>query len=122
MQSRVMKPAGAETAPVGDDSITRAVAAVPFAGSKPAVVAVPQLAIVTYASFCAEMAVWPEHAEKIRQTYGVVSPVVHEALDAYWRERAARNPEVHRELWGRYEQYERYLRELRAHGQKRWGP
>jgi hypothetical protein len=110
----VMTPVGRGTTPAGDDSIERAVAAVRSAASKPAAVPVPALSLAHYASLCAEMAVWPEYPDEVRRRYQVSSRAVHEALDAEWRERAARDPGVGAELARRYGEYVRWLRERRA--------
>src|SRR5262249_43381359 len=78
-----------KTAPLDDDSIARALAAVlPFP------VALPQLTVRQYASLCVELSMWPGRAEEIRTRSGVRGDTARAALDALWgRERAAR-PEV----------------------------
>jgi hypothetical protein len=106
----VMK-VGTGTTP--DDSIERAVAAVRSKRSKPVVVAVPALSLAHYAWLCAEMAAWPGQGEQIRQRYQVRTQAEHEALDAHWRERAARDPAVRDELTRRYQAHWAWLQERR---------
>jgi hypothetical protein len=101
---------GTGTTPAGDDSIARAVAAVHSRRPKPAVVIVPALSLAHYAALCAEMAVWPERAEEVRRRYQVPGREAHEALDAEWRGRAARDPAVREELTRRYQAHWAYLR------------
>ncbi len=84
----VMKRRGvAATVPAGDDAITRAVAALPFAGSAAAAAVFPRLTVNEYASFCAELAVAPESAGALLVKYQVGSKAAQEALDAHWRTR-----------------------------------
>jgi hypothetical protein len=109
----VMK-VGTGTTPSGDSSIERAVAAVRSGKSKPAVVVVPALSLAHYAWLCAEMAVWPEYPDDIRRRYQVLTPAVHQALDAQWRERAAADPGVRAELTRLYWEYVGWLRARRA--------
>lgn len=82
------------TLPVGDDSIARAVATLPFAGeaATAAVVLVPRLSLETYASLCAELAVTPDRAAEIRVKYQVPSEASQRALDEAWRGWLAEQP------------------------------
>src|SRR6185312_11613961 len=102
MPCPVWKLAAGGTTPVGNDAIERAVAAVRSPGSKPAAVAAPRLTLDAYASFYAELSMWPEQVEEIRRRYQVPSRAAHEALDQEWRERVARDPAVGEALARRF--------------------
>jgi hypothetical protein len=101
-------------APVGDDAITRAVAALPFAGSTagPSVVAIPSLTLVQYASLCVELAMAPEKAREILVKYLVPNKAVHAALDQHWREQLAGKPEMRAAFEKARADYAAWLREV----------
>jgi hypothetical protein len=86
VQSRVVGLG--ETAPVGDDSIGRAVAAV----TSP--VSLPALTLRQFASLCAEVAFQPERRSEILARYQVYDEAVYAVLDAYWRRERAARPEA----------------------------
>ena len=89
-----------ETMPLGDDSIAKAVAALPFAGSTgaPAVVLFPALTAAQYVYLRIALAVRPTHAEELLRKYGVPSEASRRALEEHWQCRAAERPEVRAEL------------------------
>ena len=96
LQVPVMRRGHGETAPIGDDSIAKAVAALPFAGSTAGagVVAFPQLKLEEYASLRAELSVWPERAGEILRRYHVVNEAAQRALDEHWEGWFVRQPEA----------------------------
>jgi hypothetical protein len=95
MQVPVMRRGHGETVPIGDDSIAKAVAALPFVGNTvgAGVVALPQLTVEQYASLRAELSVWPERAGEILRRYQVVNEAARRALDEHWEAWLARQPE-----------------------------
>ena len=84
-----------ETAPIGEKSFARAVAALPFAGNTvgEAIVPFPELNLLQYASLRAELAMSPERASEILPRYHVPSEAVRRALEEYWAARLAANAE-----------------------------
>ena len=86
VQSRVVGLG--ETAPVGDDSIQKAVAAV----TPP--VRLPPLTLRQFASLCAEVTFQPERRSEILASYRVRDEAVYAALDAHWRRERAARPEA----------------------------
>ncbi len=88
-QSRVYGLEPGKTAPLGDTSIARAVAAVlPFAAPP-----LP-LTLRQYASLCAELACWPSRSGEILQRYQVPGEAARAALDAFWHRELAARPEL----------------------------
>jgi hypothetical protein len=105
VKSPVMSRAGGTT-PSGDDSITRAVAALPFV----AAAAFPAFTIVQYASLCVELAAFPERTEVTLARYGVAGPAARRALDEHWRRWLAARPDLApRFEWAR-QRYATWLR------------
>jgi hypothetical protein len=110
----VMKRRGvAETTPVGDDAITRAVAALPFPGSAAAAAVFPRLSLQEYASLHAELSVWPERAGEILVRYQVGSKAAQGALDAHWATRFGEEAGLRAEFEGALGEFVRWLRAQR---------
>src|SRR5215468_12110638 len=86
-QSEVEPPSGlGSTAPLDDDSIARAKAALPFVSRLDgAEIEIGGLTLDQYASFCAERAVWPEAEAAVMERYHVRTPEARAALDEQWR-------------------------------------
>jgi hypothetical protein len=90
-----------KTAPIREDSIARAVRALPFAGTTAgaAIVLIPPLKLTEYASLRAELAVSPERRGEILPKYHVPNEAARRALDEHWAERLRGN----REEWAAFE-------------------
>jgi hypothetical protein len=82
-----------DTAPVADDAMAKAVAALPFAGTTVGAGSVPfpRLKLEQYASLHAELRVWPERAGEILLRYYVPSEAARKALEEHWAMRLAEN-------------------------------
>jgi hypothetical protein len=95
MKLPVWKPPGSETAPIGDDSIMKAVAALPFLGNTvgQGIVPFPRMELFAYVSFRAELAVWPEKVADVLLRYHVLNEASRRALDDHWEKRFAAHPE-----------------------------
>ncbi len=85
-----------QTAPLGDDSIQKAVAALPFIGERvdAGLVFFPRLSIQQYASLCAELALWPERSGEILRRYHVMNEAAPRALFEHWQAELAASPEA----------------------------
>ena len=96
MQGPVLNPRQGETAPLGDDSIAKAVAALPFAGNTVgvALVSYPRLSLEACASLRAELSLWPERSAEILPRYDVRNEAVRRALDEHWQIELAASPEA----------------------------
>jgi hypothetical protein len=96
MQVPVLNPRKGETAPLGDDSITKAVAALPFAGNTvgAALVPYPRLSLEAVASLRAELSLWPEWSAEILPRYHVMNEATRRALDEHWQIELAASPEA----------------------------
>jgi hypothetical protein len=96
MQTPVLNPRRGETAPLGDDSIAKAVAALPFAGDTvgAALVPYPRLSLEAYASLRAELSLWPEQSAEILPRYHVMNEAACRALDEHWQSELAASPEA----------------------------
>jgi DNA-directed RNA polymerase specialized sigma24 family protein len=87
------------TAPLGDDAIARAVAALPFvkstAGAESAAGAVsfPRLSLEQYASLRAELSARPEDTAEIMKRYHVLNEAAWAALEQHWEKVFAARPE-----------------------------
>jgi hypothetical protein len=92
----IRDPRLAETAPLGDDSILKAIAAVPFLGSTlgNGAIPIPRLKLNEYASLCAELAVHPERAAAVLPHYHVLSETARRALDQHWQKDFTDHPET----------------------------
>lgn len=88
-------PTPTGTVGVDDNSISCAVALVPFPGNTlgSGQVLVPPLTVVQYASLCVELLFEPAREADVLIRYQVVSKPAHRALDEHWRERFASKPE-----------------------------
>ncbi len=95
-QVPVLNPRKGETAAPGDDSITKAVAALPFAGNTggAALQPFPRLSLGAYASLRAELSVWPERSAGILPRYHVMNEAACRALHAHWQNELAASPEA----------------------------
>jgi hypothetical protein len=95
MQVPVMRTTLGDTTPIGDDTLARAVAAVPFLGSTlgSGTVPFPRLTVQQYASFHVELTLWPERKEVTFQRYRVMHEAGCRALQAHWEEVFRAKPE-----------------------------
>ncbi|WP_437717516.1 hypothetical protein WMF45_14555 [Sorangium sp. So ce448] len=75
--------------------------AAPAAPSSPA----PALSLEQYASLCADLAASPGDAEALFARYGLGRPEERAAVDAFWRDRLARDPAAHRRWQELYSQH-----------------
>ena len=84
------------TLPLGDDTLQRAVAAVPFAGNKAVttVVYFPALTVEQYVSLEHDLATSPAHRAEILRRYGVPSEASLTALEDEWRRQVTAHPEL----------------------------
>ena len=96
MQVPVLNPRQGETAPLGDDSIAKAVAALPFAGNTvgAALVSYPRLSLEAYASLRAELSLGPERSAEILPRYHMMNEAARRALDEHWQIELAASPEA----------------------------
>jgi hypothetical protein len=70
--------------------------------------AAPDLTLEQYASFCAELAVFPHQVETIFQRYGLVSIKTRLSFDLAWRERLRRDVAEHHAWQILYQRYQAY--------------
>ncbi|MEP7120949.1 MAG: hypothetical protein ABJE95_08575 [Byssovorax sp.] len=95
---------GGETLPLGVDLLGSLRKELPFmkgaAAPAPPAAAWPQLPLDTYASLCAELAVFPERAAEILKKYGIADEAVRRGVDREWTERLAAHPTT-QDLWQR---------------------
>lgn len=112
MQVPVMRPPGAETFPIGDNSIQEALAVLPFVGNTAGtgMVMVPGLTIEQYASFRVELAVWPDRVTSIYREYRVTSRAAHAALDQAWEKLFEQRPDVRAQFEQALAIYEAWVR------------
>jgi len=90
---------GAETLPV--DPALPPAPALPFGPPVAEVPTVPPLSamsVQTYASFCAELAVFPDKATAVHARYHVSSEAARTALDHHWQAKFTAHPEI-RATW-----------------------
>ena len=92
----VLNPRQGETVGPGDDSITKVVAALPFAGNTggAALLPFPRLSLEPYAALRAELSVWPERSAGILPRYHVMNEAAYRALHAHWQLELAASPEA----------------------------
>jgi hypothetical protein len=116
MKVPVHNPRKGETAPLGDDSIEKAVAALPFVGALggAGVVSFPRLSIHQYASLRAELALWPERSGEIQRRYHVANEAAHRALLEHWQAELAASPEARATFEKDLASYTAWLRAQRA--------
>jgi hypothetical protein len=108
-------PGFGETAAPGDDSIAKAVAALPFTSTVGAgVVPFPRLTLEQYASLHAELAVRPERSGETLLRYHVLHEAARGALDEHWRKQFADHPEARATFEGMLAQFTGWLRTLPA--------
>lgn len=114
LQVPMMRVGLGETAPLGDDSIAKAVAALPFAGNTVgvAIVPFPRLELEQYASLRAELAVRPERSAETLLRYHVLSEAARRALDEHWHTHFADDPEACAAFESTLAQYIAWLRTL----------
>lgn len=115
MQVPVMDPRKGETAGLGDDSITKAVAALPFAGNMvgQSKVPIPRLPLEAYASLRAELSVWPERSADILPQYHVMNEAARRALDEHWQTQLEASPELRAKFEKALGDYTAWLRTRR---------
>jgi len=100
-QKPAMPPAGAgETLDEGVNLMALVSATLPFvkAPKEGAPVPVVAMPLQTYASFCAELAVFPERTAEIARKYNVASEEVRAVVDRDWRSRMEAQPAI-RAAW-----------------------
>lgn len=116
MKVPVMNLLQGQTAPLGDDSITRAGAALPFVESTAGEegVELPRLTLHEYASLRAELAVAPERSEAIRLRYHVKNDAALGALEERWQSELAASLEARAAFDKAFAEYTAWLRERRA--------
>lgn len=85
--------------------------ALPF--DMPSSAKAPELTLEQYASYRAECAVTPDHAEAIRKCYGVAGEKAHRALEREWTERLAAKPDERQRVTALQERFEAWLRRQR---------
>jgi hypothetical protein len=115
MQSPVLNQSQGRTAPLGDDSIAKAVAALPFAGNTvgAALAPVPRLPLETYASLRAELSLWPERLAEILPRYHVINEAARRALEEHWERELAASPEARATFDKALAEYTAWLRTRR---------
>jgi hypothetical protein len=116
MKSLVTNRRKGETAPIGDDSIAKAVAALPFIGNKvgAALVPFPRLSLEGYASLRAELLVWPERSAEILRRYHVMNEAARRALEEHWELELAASPEARATFDKALAEYTVWLRTRKA--------
>jgi len=116
MQSPVLNLNQGKTAPLGDDSITKAVAALPFLGNTggAALVPFPRLPLETYASLRAELVIWPERSAEILPRYHVMNQAARRALEEHWERELAASPETGARFDKAFAEYTAWLRTQRG--------
>lgn len=112
MEVPVMRRIGAETFPLGDTSIQRAMAVLPFVGNTvgTGVVAFPRLTIEQYASFRVELSLWPERSAQIYHRYRVANNAAHGALDEHWKSHFEERPEARARFEEAFAEYMSWVR------------
>jgi hypothetical protein len=115
MKTPVLNPKKGETAPLGDDSIAKAVAAVlPFVPVGAAVVPFPQLPLEAYASLRAELSLWPERSAEILPRYYVMNEAAQRALEDHWQKELAASSEARASFDKLLAEYTAWLRTQRG--------
>jgi hypothetical protein len=116
LQSPVLNLHQGKTAPLGDDSIAKAVAALPFLGSKvgAALVPLPRLPLETYASLRAELSIWPDRSAEILPRYHVMNEAARRALEEHWERELAASPEARATFDKALAEYTAWLRTQRG--------
>jgi hypothetical protein len=116
MKTPVLDPRKGETTPLGDDSIAKAVAALPFvrASIGAGVVSFPRLSIQQYASLRAELAVLPSQSGEILRRYHVMNEAAHRALLEHWQAELDASPEARATFEKDLASYAAWLRAQRA--------
>ena len=105
-----------ETAPLGDDSIAKAVASLPFIGNTVGAGLVPftRLSLEAYASLRAELLVLPERWAEILPRYHVMNAAARRALDEHWTMELAARPEARASFEKALAEYTAWLRSRRG--------
>jgi hypothetical protein len=116
MQVPVLNQSQGRTAPLADDSIAKAVAALPFVGNTvgAAPVPVPRLPLETYASLRAELSLWPERLAEILPRYHVINEAARRTLEEHWERELAASPEARATFDKALAEYTAWLRTRRA--------
>jgi hypothetical protein len=84
-----------ETLPIGDESISKAIAALPFLGNTvgTGIVPFPRMSLDQYAWFRAELVVFEERSADILLKYRVLNDAARGALEEHWRKHFDDHPE-----------------------------
>jgi hypothetical protein len=108
----VMRPSLSDTRPLGDTTMERTVAMLPFAGNTvgTGIVPFPRLTLVQYASLCVELWLWPQQRTEIFKRYHVLHEAAYRAMNAHWQEVFAAQPEERAAYESTAQLYEAYLR------------
>ena len=95
MQTPAWRAHLGDTTPIGDDSISRAMALGPFLGNTLGwgKVLYPRMMVVQYAWFCVSLHLWPDKKAAIFKHYEVMHEAARAALDEHWREVFTARPE-----------------------------
>lgn len=99
----------AQTMDVGS-ALLKLAPATPFApSSRPPAVAFPRMPLETYASLCAELAVFPQKAAEVLAKYHVPPGAAHAAVDEEWQARFVKFPETKAKWQDLVKQYREWL-------------
>jgi hypothetical protein len=110
MKVPVHDPWKGQTAPDGDDSIKKAVAAaLPFVPADAALVEFPELPLKTYVWLRAELSMWPDRLVEILPRYHVPDKAALRALIRRWEMDLAASPEAHATFERLFAQYTVWL-------------
>lgn len=99
LQGARMRSSVRETLPLGDDSVDKNLAMLPFALAPVAdvVVLFPRLTAHQYLSLRAELVLRPDLRADLLRRYGVPHEVAMRALEAHWKEQLASQPALRAE-------------------------
>lgn len=116
MQAAVPYWQKGKTAPLGDDAIPKADAALPFVKNTvgPALAPFPLLALEAYASLRAELSLWPERSAEILPRYHVINEAARTALEGHWQRALAASPEARATFDKALAEYTAWLRTRRG--------
>jgi hypothetical protein len=107
----VMRPIGAETSPLGDSSVQRAMAVLPFVGNTVGMglVAFPRLTIEQYASFRVDLSLWPKRSAQIHPRYHVANNAARAALDEHWKSHFEERPKARARFEAAFAEYRAWV-------------
>lgn len=98
---------GGATLPLGVDLLGAMRQELPF---KKANAAAPRLTLDTYASLCAELSVFPEHAADILTKYGITDEAGRRTVDREWAERLSAHPTTQAEWQRKVTEFRAWLK------------